>query len=254
VCSSDLASFRSIKETVTGAEFVILCTPLRETPRIIREITEDLDPNTILCEIASVKQHIIPSLLEASKKGIKPLSVHPMFGPGFSNLTGLVMALIPVNNKDAEIELASKIFPGLNLKPIDAENHDRCMALILSLPYFMNLAFASMLTGEELSILNAFAGTTFMAQLTIAQCVSDELPELVESLINCNTFSEEVINQFIDESRSLQQLLKNSPNKIDSYCRIVRDSMSRDPGFKDARNARARFIAQLGKDHNHDSE
>ena len=201
-------------------ELLLLCTPIRETPTVIRDIGPHVKKGTIICEIASLKMGTVTALM--SLKDCCTLSLHPMFGPDVLSLVGQTIALIPVKNAEMEREAAKKLFPEAKLIQVSAESHDRMMAYVLSLPYFMNLAFAHSLSPSERDLMETLAGTTFRAQTIVKDCIVGESPELVESLINGNTYSWEVINQFIDEARHLRRLFKKGDDTDDGYCRLLR--------------------------------
>lgn len=197
-----------------------------------------MDSGSILCEIASLKMRTVAMLKSAEKHGIKPLSVHPMFGPDIEKMEGQTIAIVPVSNRDDEASLAGALFPNTRIVIIDPETHDRCMASILSLPYFMNLAFARALSSGEMTVLRQLAGTTFTVQLAVAQSIVGESPELTESLINENMFSKDLVNHFIEEARYIRRLLKNRPQEIERLCDELKDTMMKDPGYLNARKLR----------------
>ncbi len=148
------------------------------------------------------------------------------------------MVVVPVLDREVETAAARSMFPGAQIVVAEAEIHDSCMAAILSLPYFMNLAFARSLSPEMFSLMKEMAGTTFTVQLAVTQSIVGESPELIESLINENSFSGEIVDQFIDESKYLRRLLKNRPQEVGDLIRRLRDFMGEDSGLQSARKLR----------------
>jgi prephenate dehydrogenase len=118
------------------------------------------------------------------------------------------------------------------------------MASVLALPYFMNLAFASLLSPEKLALLRELAGTTFSVQLAVTQSIVGESPELIESLINENVFSVDLIDQFIDESIFIRRLLKK-PREMENLCERLKESMMNDNEYLNARRKRNEFFELL---------
>ena len=228
--------FDSLSNAVSRAELVLLCTPIKATPQIILDVAPHLREDAILCEIASLKQRTVAALKKLAH--VRPLSIHPMFGPDVDTIEGKTMVVVPVLDREAETTTARSMFPGAQIVVAEAEMHDSCMASVLSLPYFMNLAFARSLSPEMFSLMKEMAGTTFTVQLAVTQSIVGESPELIESLINENSFSWEIVNRFIDESKRLRRLLKSRPQEVGDLCRRLRDSMEVDSGFQIARRLR----------------
>ena len=234
--------FDSLHWTVSDVDMVLLCTPIKETPKTIMDVMPYMKKGSIMCEMASLKMKTVSMLKVAEEYDVQPLSVHPMFGPDIKTIEGQTLAVVPVLNKDIETELARSFFPDTKIVVVNAETHDYCMASVLSLPYFMNLVFARVLSPEKLSFMRELAGTTFSVQLAVAQSIVGESPELIESLINDNMFSEELMNRFIDEFKYIRKLLKSKPHEMRCFFEKLRDSMMKDSEFINARKKRNDFF------------
>jgi prephenate dehydrogenase len=231
----------SIEDTVCDADLVLVCTPIKVTQKILFEAAEKMRPGSLLCEIASLKQGIVQALKQLGN--VTPLSIHPMFGPDVPGFKDQKIAVIPVKNPDAEMRTATSLFPMSKLIRVEAECHDRAMAIILSLPYFMNLVFAKILP-EEMDLVKTLAGTTFSAQLALTQCVVGESPELVEALVNENKHTWNAVNSFIDEAHHLRRIAKN-PNLFKEYCLNLESKLRAVQGFENAREFRKKLLEGL---------
>ena len=238
-------SFDSVLNAISDVDMVFLCTPIKETPNIIRDITPYLKKGTILCEIASLKMRTIVMLNRSKEHDLLPLSVHPMFGPDIKKIEGQTLVVIPVSDQDEETSLAKSLFPDTKIVVVDAETHDSCMASVLALPYFMNLAFARVLSPKKMALMRELAGTTFTVQLAVTQSIVGESPELIESLMNENMFSRKVVNQFIDECRYIRRLLKNNPREMGNFCESLKKLMMNDIEYINARRKRNEFFERL---------
>jgi len=237
--------FDSLSYAVSRAELCLLCTPIKATPQIILDIAPHLREDAMLCEITSLKQKTVAALKKLAH--VRPLSIHPMFGPDVETIKGKTLVVVPVLDREVETATTRSMFPGAQIVVAEADLHDSCMASVLSLPYFMNLAFARSLSPEMFSLMKEMAGTTFTVQLAVTQSIVGESPELIESLINENSFSWKILNQFIDESKHLRRLLKNSPQEIRDLIRRLRDSMDEDSGLQSARRLRNEVYSSLKK-------
>jgi len=231
---------------VRGLDLVVVSVPISVTPTIIHSIAPLMRRGAVLVEIASLKAGSHPALVEAAHFGVTPLCIHPMFGPSPDSLIERVIAVIPVTDTEEEQRLAQQLFPGTVTIAIDAEQHDRCMATILSLPYAMNLALARVLGWENLALLSQMAGSTFALQYTLAQSVAGEDPSLIKDLLNENTSLEPLIQVFIG---SLEEVLEASGDrdKFAALHREIVETLSRDPSYSKADRSRRRAHSALMK-------
>ncbi len=115
-------------------DLVFVSVPISATPAVVRAVAPKMRRGAVLAEIASLKEASHATLEFAAAIGVKPLCVHPMFGPSTDALAGRVVAVVPVIDADAEGELTRSLFPGADVVVLSAGHHDRCMAAVLSLP------------------------------------------------------------------------------------------------------------------------
>ena len=229
----------------SNTDLILICTPTETISGIINEIKPHLRKGTIISEIASFKNKTIPVLQELNEK--RMLSIHPLFGPDISSLQDETIAVITVNDSKNEMALARKLFPNSKLVLLDPETHDQCMASILSLPYFMNLAFSSVISEKNLPLLRKLAGPTFEVQMAVTQSVIGETSDLVYSLINDNVYSWSIIQEFLDESDHLKNLLKSRKEDVASFIEKITVSVGGKPELDAARLHRNRVLESVKK-------
>jgi prephenate dehydrogenase len=200
----------------------------------------------VIAEIASLKFGIKEALIEASKLDVVPLSLHPLFGPGAKKLNENKIVVIPVVDSKAEIKLAKELFREAQIIVADADEHDRLMALTISLPYFMNIAFASVLSEEDISTLKKFGGTTFAFQLTLTESVMNEDPALHASLQTHGKYALKYVDAFLSKAESLKKMIseKNQKGFIDFY-NEVQSPLSKDAEFVKAYEKMYRALESL---------
>ena len=235
----------SFREAVFGADLVLICATTETVPGISAEVDTHKGPDTIVCEIASFKMKTVPVLRQSC--GVRPLSIHPMFGPEIPSFKGETFAVVTVKDSYDEMETARTLFPEAKLIPLDAETHDRCMATILSLPYFMNLAFARILAEGDLPLMRELAGPTFEVQISVTQSIVGESPDLIRSLINDNAFSWPLIERFIEEAERLSTLFKSETREIDGSLGELKSLMAKDSRYENAREFRNLVLDSLKK-------
>jgi len=232
-------------ETVSGVDMALLCTPIRVTPGVIRSIARNIQPGSILCEVSSLKMKTVAALKGIGGNHVRPLAIHPMFGPDISTITDQTIVVVPVQDRAVEVALTEALFGDVKIVVTDAETHDRVMASVISLPYFMNLAFASTISAEDLTLAREMAGSTFTVQMAVTQSIVGESSELLESLINEDAFSFGLVNRFIDDSRYLRRLLKKGPKPMENFCERLRKRMMDDVEYQDVRKVRDAFLQSI---------
>lgn len=154
-------------DVVRNADLVLLSIPIRGIPEVIGEVAPYLKDGAILMDIASLKLGSVETLRKI-KQEITPVSVHPLFGPSAEGIEGATIVVTPVADPSFEAEVANRVFRGAKIVVCKAEAHDRAMATVLGLSYFLNLSFVGALEGDDLSLLKKLSGTTFTVQYALA--------------------------------------------------------------------------------------
>jgi prephenate dehydrogenase len=166
-------AFSSVPEFIAASDTVVICTPISVTSQIIDDISRLAKNKINIVEISSLKNQSVLALRKRSGT-IFPVSVHPMFGPDVETFEGKTIIVVPVIKQQREEELAKELFPGANIIILDSETHDRSMALILSLPYFMNSVFMKCMANQDVTLLRKIGGPTFKPQLALAHCILEK--------------------------------------------------------------------------------
>jgi len=228
------------------ADLVVVSVPIRATPGVLYEASGHMKSGAVLAEIASLKEGVVEPLRASTKKGLVPLCIHPMFGPSTERLDNEAVALVPLVDQRREAELAESLFPGADLITIDAEAHDAYMAVVLSLPYLVNVAFAKTLEGVDLEKLRMLGGTTYTLQYVLAQSVVAEKTELVESLLSQNRHLDGVREVFIEAVDQVTESVKEG--RFTEAHAGIRGVLEADPSYVYA-DERRRLACDAVKDH-----
>jgi len=192
-------------EAARSADLVVICTPIDIVSIVIKEILAHLDQSMTVMEISSVKSPVIPVMREIASRGIHVLSVHPLFGPGVEDLSKERLALVPISDAASEISFAERLFPHIKIVVVDAEEHDRAMALTLSLTHFINIVLASILAEENVKELKNLGGTTFTMQLLLSESIMTENPKLYASIQMNNPYTVQYLQKFLSKARILMR-------------------------------------------------
>jgi len=222
-------------EAVKDADLVMVSVPIPVTSRVIDDICPHMKKGTVISEISSLKSGVVEALVEAAKLKVRPLSLHPLFGPGAQKLRGRKIALVPIIDSEAEKNMAEELFPEAEIVVVNAEEHDRVMALVLSLPHFMNVIFASVIGEEDLKTLKKLGGTTFMLQLTLAECVMTEDPSLQATIQMDNKYVSRYLDDFLSKAETIKKwIVDKDVEKFTRFCDRVENLLSKDVDFSEA--------------------
>ena len=174
----------SLIGAILKTDYVLLCTPTKNTPEIIRLISKEMKHGSYLIEISSQKLKTAQTLMKTPNK-INPICIHPMFGPGTKKIDGKNMIIIPIKDVKNELDAAKLLFPKADFVTIDASEHDKKIAVILGLTHLINIAFANILAKDEkISLTEKMSGSTFKIQKIVTESILTESPELIETIIS----------------------------------------------------------------------
>ncbi len=218
----------SLVGAILNTDHVMLCTPTRRTPEIIRLISKEMKRGSYLIEISSQKLKTSQALLKMPSK-INPVCIHPMFGPGAKKINNSNIILIPISDVKKELAISKSLFQGANFVTIDATEHDKKIAVILGLTHLINIAFASILAkDEQIMLTDKMSGNTFKAQRIIAESILSESPELIETIISnpeVRKFGEEF---WKDIGRLLTDSQEGKTEEIINYIKSIQEKISKN--------------------------
>ena len=218
----------SLVGAVLKADYVILCTPTRRTPEIIRLIAKEMKRGAYLIEISSQKSKTATSLAKMPAK-INPICIHPMFGPGTKKIKGQHIISIPIKDAKKELTVAKSLFPGANFVTIDTIEHDKKIAVILGLTHLINIAFANILAKDEkISLTEKMSGTTFKVQKILTESILTESPDLIETIIS-NPEIRRVAEEFWkDIGRLLTSVQEGKSEEIITYIKSCQERLAKN--------------------------
>ena len=204
--SNNIRVADSIADCVKDADIVLVSVPLQITPKIIRQCVKIMKAGAVISEISSVKHRAIQALKNAPRN-IRPLCIHPMFGPGASEKLPPKVLMVPVRNEDTELKTVHEMFENALVKVLpNAKVHDQSIGTVLGLTYFTNVVFARVISKGDITTLKQVAGTTFGLQSIIAESILTNELELVSALIQENPYAKKYIKQYLKEASAVAKM------------------------------------------------
>jgi prephenate dehydrogenase len=222
----------SLVGAVLNADIVLLCTPTRRTPEIIRLIAKEMKRGSYLIEISSQKSKTVSALLKIPSK-INPVCIHPMFGPGAKRIKGQNIISIPIKDAKNELNLVKSLFDGANFVTIDAAEHDKKIAIILGLTHLMNLVFANILAKDDkVSLTERMSGTTFKIQKILSESILTESTELIETIISNPEIRKSAEEFWKDIGRLLTDIQEGKSEDISNYIKSVQEGLAKNSNLE----------------------
>ncbi|PHY09351.1 MAG: prephenate dehydrogenase [Nitrosarchaeum sp.] len=232
---------------ILKADYVMLCTPTRRTPEIIRLIAKEMKRDTYLIEISSEKSKVVASLAKMPAK-INPICIHPMFGPGAKSIKGQNIISIPVKDAKKELEVAKALFEGANFVTIDSNEHDKKIAVILGLTHLMNLVFANIISKDEkMALTEKMSGTTFKVQKILAESIMTESPELIETIIANPEIRRSAEELWKDIGRLLTAVQESKTEEVVNYIKTCQAKLASNTNLDESYKKLTKMISVIEK-------
>jgi chorismate mutase/prephenate dehydrogenase len=171
-------------------DLIVVATPLHATCAVLHAIAEARPPGVVF-DVGSLKTPLRSGLEALVRAGVRATSVHPMFGPDTSLLSGRHVVFVDVGVPEAT-GVARALFAETMAERVDVDldTHDRLVAFVLGLSHATNLAFNLALgrAGADLPTLARISSTTFDSQLTVSARVAHENPQLYYEIQALNDY------------------------------------------------------------------
>lgn len=197
----------SVASCVKDADLVLVCVPIILAPCVVKQCALKMKSGAILAEISSIKTRTYTILKKYSKK-IFPLCIHPMFGPGASDIRDTRIILIPVKNQKRESKKVRTLMRGADIIVLpNAHIHDKYMAIMLGLTYYANIILANLLSTEDILYMEKIAGAFFRIQLLLIQGILSDDLGLIVSIISENTYTRKYISDFLAQADRLRNII-----------------------------------------------
>jgi prephenate dehydrogenase len=141
------AAYRDIPEAVRDAGVVVLATPVCHILQAIPEVAAHMRPGALLLDLGSTKARVVEALGRIPE-GLLAVGGHPMCGKevgGLESADGSLFRSAPfvftptARTTDDAMPRAFELAEAVGARPLvlDAERHDRAVAVVSHLPYLL---------------------------------------------------------------------------------------------------------------------
>jgi prephenate dehydrogenase len=149
----------NLNDFIDRADFVVLATPVRESIRLITDLAPLLKSGAILMDICSTKSHVTQAM-NALPSRVAAIGGHPMTGPMTLDVVGpdpnmfdkRIFILTPNERTGDGVLLWCKSLLeeiGAYVFVIDAEQHDRMVAIVSHLPRLVPIALLDIALNDQ---------------------------------------------------------------------------------------------------------
>lgn len=219
-----ITACNTLDQCVKNADIVIICVPIKTTVSVISKCARIMKKGACIVEITSVKTDIFKSLLKIPDS-LTALSIHPMFGPGAKNIRNTKILMIPIRNELKEQKLVKSMFNESKVIVIkDSKYHDKLMAIILGMVYYVNLLLATTLCSENIPLLKKFSGTTFYLQTLLFESILTDNSSLIASLLADNKELPAYLKKYNAESAKLFDIIIKNKNILEKRINRIKQS------------------------------
>ena len=150
----------NIRESVKDSDLIVLGVPVGAMESIVGEIAPFLKSGTIITDVGSVKKHIIDSLLPILPSDVYFVPGHPIAGTeksgpeaGFAELFNGRWCILTPNKNTSQVALEKVKFiweqAGMQIATMDAEYHDRVLAITSHIPHLVAFSIVGTVTELE---------------------------------------------------------------------------------------------------------
>jgi prephenate dehydrogenase len=197
-------SSRSAAEAAAEADLVLIAVPISKTPEVIKSLAEQAQRGVLLADVASVKSDVVEAMRTVKAK-VELVSLHPLFGPGATSVKGKDFVAVPVKPGKRYAALKHRLIElGARVTEMEAEDHDRLMAIIQCMTHFVLLTYLDALKSMKgLKRAERLHTPMFATLLDLAKAVLAGNPELYGELQVHNRYARVVRSSLLEACRSL---------------------------------------------------
>lgn len=191
-------------EAVGAADVILVAVPISETPNVVRSALGLMKRGALLFDISSVKGEVV-EVMRGFGGRVELASIHPLFGPGATTLSGKDIISVPVKTGQKYKWLKHFLLErGARVTEMEAEEHDRLMSVIQSLTHFTLLSYlASASSLKEYGKTGKLRTPIFEELRELAKCLLHGDLRMYGEIQVHNRYSRIIRSHFIEACRSL---------------------------------------------------
>lgn len=189
-------------QALREARMIIFAVPISAAADVINDALPLVAPETFIVDITSLKVKPLAAMMNHSGE---VLGLHPMCAPSPHGLKGQpIVACRGRSGPYTELFLGAMRHIGARIIEMDAERHDRLMAVVQGLNHFYSIAFAHALKSLGVSAEDTMevASPVYELRMQLIGRILAQSPELYADIERENPYVPEALQAYLT---SLQQ-------------------------------------------------
>jgi prephenate dehydrogenase len=232
----------SVRELVTGADFVVVAVPVAVIRQALGELRPHLRPSQVVLDVGSVKVLPAAAMRDVLGSQIPWVATHPLFGPVSLALAErpLRVVLCPAPMHPAAAEHVRALYERVGCEVIEQtpEGHDRVMAHTHALTFFVAKGMIDAGAGMEVP----FAPPSFQAIARTIATVRSDGGHLFAAIARDNPFAAEARKQLVQSLSLIDRALDAQAEKAEGAVKAgeagfeIPDLGARSPELRETRD------------------
>ena len=209
--TTKINTFMDLPNKINDYDLIVVATHLERLKNVYSSII-DAHPRGIIVDIASIKSEILDLVEHQGNNGLKITSIHPMFGPTITSLTGRNIIICSCNCKEADNYVRNILkSTSANIYDMNIREHDKFIAFSLNIPHILNILFGQVLktSGLKNSDFKNLASSTSSKQLKITEELFSENASLYHAIQHQNAEIENIFSILQLELNNLKRMVMN---------------------------------------------
>ena len=199
------ATLSSLEETCRQ-RFVIVCVPISAMPATLQHIGPMLSPKSVVIDVCSVKIHPLKWMRDYLPPHVYILGTHPMFGPDSAadSLAGRKLVLCRERMPTGLYQRVRRYLLSKQLEVIETtpEDHDRQIAVSLSLTHFIGRSLSAFGAGDLKIDTEGYRRLMYTLGV-----VEHDTWQLFEDMHRYNPFARQTRAAFMEAMQNIDQQL-----------------------------------------------
>ena len=219
-------------ELAKHGDIVIVSVPLEKTEQVIEEIGPYVRKEALLTDFTSVKMKPVAAMLKYSQAEV--IGGHPLFGPSIDLLKGQNMILCPERG-EKYLSWYTNALDSLGVKVtlMNAEEHDKTMAVVQCLTHFSNIAFAYAISKMAPNIQPEATTPAFILRLYATKRMLTPDPSWYSRILHENPFGEEAVRAYVDTVAEVSAMAqKNTKTELEELLLSLQKDFESHPALQ----------------------
>lgn len=198
---------RATLEVAVRADVVFLAIPLESYVKVLPHVAKHILPDTLLIDVCSVKVRPQALIEKHLPDHSNMMLTHPLFGPETvqNGLTDLQLIITKRQGQKAQEVVVFCEALGLQLLSMTSNEHDRIMARVHALTYFIARGLSQLGIKEETLLPPSYKSLLNLVNLDKAHSEA-----LFQTMENGNPFAAELRAAFLDKLQNVNQDLERA--------------------------------------------